>query len=444
MDYSEAERYLQGLTDYEKSTSILYNPANYDLRRMHLLLSALGDPHVGRNTVHIAGTKGKGSTAAMISSILTAAGYRTGRFTSPHLFSWQERIAVNGRPITKRDFARIAGTIRNCVSKINEEARFGKITTFEALTAMAFCYFREKQADVQVLETGMGGKLDSTNVVDRPDVCIITSVSLDHTQILGNTVAQIASEKAGIIKPGCALVSAPQPLEAMEIIEKRRRKTLTTLVLAGRDITWENQGSNWRRQIFSVHSKSGSYTLKLPLLGDYQMENAVLAIAAIEALQKKGLRIGCTHIMRGMSNVKWPVRLQVLTRKPWLIADGAHNPYSIKKVVESIRQYFPHKRTLVIFGSSQDKDIEGMAKELAGFADQVILTASSHPRAATTDRLLAAFQNSGVPSTATDSAREALSSALNKMEKDDLILATGSLFLAAAIQEAFSKRRKFL
>jgi dihydrofolate synthase / folylpolyglutamate synthase len=444
MDYSEAERYLQGLTDYEKSTSILYNPANYDLRRMHLLLSALGDPHKGRTTVHIAGTKGKGSTAAMISSILTAAGYRTGRFTSPHLFSWQERIAFNGRPITKRDFARIAGTVRNHVGVINTEARFGKLTTFEALTAMAFSYFREKKVDVQVLETGMGGKLDSTNVVDRPDVCIVTSISLDHTQVLGNTVAQIANEKAGIIKPGCTLISAPQPAGAMKVIEKTQRQTLTPLVLAGRDVTWENQGSNWRRQVFSVHSKSCSYTLKLPLLGDYQMENAALAIAAIEALQEKGVNTDCTHIMRGMSQVKWPVRLQVLSRNPWLIADGAHNPYSIKKVIESINKYFPHKKTSVIFGSSQDKDIEGMAKELAGFADRVILTASSHPRAATTDRLLAAFQNSGVQCRAIGSADEALSSILNDIGKDDLILATGSLFLAAAVHEAFTRRREFL
>jgi dihydrofolate synthase/folylpolyglutamate synthase len=444
MDYSEAESYLQSLTDYEKSTSVLYNPANYDLRRMRLLLSALGDPHKGRNTVHIAGTKGKGSTAAMISSILTAAGYRTGRFTSPHLFSWQERIALNGLPITRRDFARIAGLVRDHVSKINAEARYGKLTTFEALTAMAFSYFREKQANIQVLEAGMGGKLDSTNVVDRPDVCIITSISLDHTQILGNTVGQIAGEKAGIIKPGCMLISAPQPAEALAVIEKSRRNTSTPLVLAGRDITWKNLGSNWRRQTFSVHSKSCNYTLNIPLPGDYQMENAALAIAAIEALQEKGFKIDCTHIMRGMSKVKWPLRMQVLRRRPWLIADGAHNPYSMKKVVESIDKYFPHKRTLVIFGSSQDKDIEGMAKELAGFADHVELTASSHPRAATTGQLLAAFQKAGVPCAAEDNADDALSSALSNAGEDDLILATGSLFLAAAVQKAFTRRGKFM
>jgi dihydrofolate synthase/folylpolyglutamate synthase len=444
MDYSEAEKYLQGLTDYEKSTSILYNAGNYDLRRMHLLLNALGDPHKGRKTIHIAGTKGKGSTAAMISSILISAGYLTGRFTSPHLFSWQERIADNNRPITKRDFARMTSLVQPHVRTINAEARFGRLTTFEALTAMAFCHFREKKLDFQVLEAGMGGRLDATNVIEEPEVCIITSISLDHTQILGDTLAQIAGEKAGIMKPGCRVISAPQSAEALAVIENKRREINTPLILAGCDISWESRRSTLSRQAFSIQSKLRNYQISLPLLGDYQMENAALAIAAIESLEKTGTKIDCTHIVRGLSNVKWPARLQVLNRTPLLIIDGAHNPYSVNKVIESIKKYFHYKRTFVIFGCSQDKDIEGMAKELSGFADQVILTSSPHPRAATTDYLIPIFQKSGMQVRVTGIVEEALSYALSESGKDDLVLATGSLFLAAAIQKEFNKRSKFI
>ncbi len=443
MDYSEAEKFLQGLTDYEKSTSVLYNAGNYDLRRMQLLLNALGDPQKGRKAVHVAGTKGKGSTAAMISNILISAGYITGCFTSPHLFSWQERIAVDNRPITKRDFARTASLVQPYVNAVNAEARFGILTTFEVLTAMAFCHFREKKADFQVLETGMGGRLDATNVIEGPEVCIITSISLDHTQVLGDTLAQIAGEKAGIIKRGCAVISAPQPAEALAVIENKCREMGTSLILAGRDISWESHGSTLSRQAFSIQSKL-NYQLSLPLLGDFQMENAALAVAAIETLEKNGTEIDCTHIVRGISTVKWPARLQVLNHAPLLIIDGAHNPYSICKVIESIKKHFNYKRTYVIFGSSQDKDIEGMAKELSGFADHIILASSTHPRAAATDYLTAIFHESGIPARVSATVGEALSCALSGSGRDDLILATGSLFLAAAIQKEYKNRNKFI
>ena len=219
MNYSRAEEFLQGLTDYEKSPSVAYGAANYDLRRVELLLELLGNPHKGMRAVHVAGTKGKGSTAAMIASVLQAAGYRTGLFTSPHLFSWRERIAINGRRITEQSFSRLVTSVEEKVRAINRESRFGKLTTFEALTAMSLLYFRQRHADFMVLETGMGGRLDATNVVN-PEACIITSISLDHTQVLGNTLSLIAAEKAGIIKPGCTVISAPQPPEAAEVIKK--------------------------------------------------------------------------------------------------------------------------------------------------------------------------------------------------------------------------------
>jgi len=436
MDYSAAVAYLAGLTDYEVSPATAYNAANFDLRRVEILLRKLGLPQRGRKTVHIAGTKGKGSTAAMLSSILTSAGYRTGLFTSPHLYTWQERIVIDGRPITKKNFARLVGAIQKHVQKINGEGRFGKITTFEALTAVAFLYFREGGADFQVLETGMGGRLDATNVAD-PDVCVLTSISFDHTAVLGNTLSKIAGEKAGIIKPGCTVISAPQKPEALAVIKQKCRQFNLELVLAGKDITWRRLSGNLNGQSFTVRCRSGSYMLRIPLLGDHQMENASLAVAAAEALRQRGAMITLDHIALGLKSVHWPARLQILKRAPLLVIDGAHNAHSMNALLESVKSYLPHKKLIVIFGSSGDKDIEGMAKALAGPASKVIITSSGHPRAAAASQLAVIFGRQGVTADIGRNAKEALSTALSVSADDDLILATGSLFLAADVAKAF-------
>jgi len=436
MDYSAAEAYLASLTDYEISPASAYNAANFDLRRVENLLQEMGQPQGGRKTVHIAGTKGKGSTAAMISSILVSAGNCTGLFTSPHLYTWQERIAVNGRPVTKRDFARLAGAVQTHVQSINREARFGKITTFEALTAMAFLYFRDKGAAFQVLETGMGGRLDATNVAD-PEVCILTSISFDHTQVLGNTLTKIATEKAGIIKPGCTVISAPQEPEALAVIVAQCRLSGSELVLAGKDVNWKRVSGNLNGQTLTVRGRDGSYKLHIPLLGDHQLENACLAVAAAEVLRQHGAGITRDHMVRGLGSVKWPARLQVLKRAPLLIIDGAHNVYSMNALVESVRRYFPYKKLHVIFGSSGDKDIDGMAGVLAGFAGNVIVTSSGHPRAAAAEQLARVFRQHGVSADIKPNAREALSAALAASGDGDLVLATGSLFLAAEIGRSF-------
>ena len=436
MDYNAAAAYLAGLTDYEVSPATAYNAANFDLRRVELLLRKLGLPQRGRKTVHIAGTKGKGSTAAMLSSILTSAGYRTGLFTSPHLYTWQERIAVDGRPITKKDFARLVGAVQKHVQKINGEGRFGKITTFEALTTVAFLYFRDRGADFQVLETGMGGRLDATNVCD-PDVCVLTSISFDHTGVLGDTLSKIAGEKAGIIKPGCTVISAPQKPEALAVIKEKCRQLNSGLVLAGKDITWKRLGGNLNGQSLTVRSRNGSYALRIPLLGDHQMENAGLAVAAAEALQQRGALITLNHIASGLKGVRWPARLQILQRAPLLVIDGAHNAHSMNALLESVKRYIPYKKLIVIFGSSGDKDIEGMAKALAGPAWKVVVTSSGHPRAAAARQLAGIFGLQGVTADIRRNAKEALSTAFSASAKDDLILATGSLFLAADITRAF-------
>jgi len=443
LNYTQSTAYLESLTNYEKSPADRYDASNFDLRRMDLLLAALGNPQAGRKTIHIAGTKGKGSTAAMVAGILRTSGYSSGLFTSPHLYSWQERIKVNGRPVAQKDFARLANLVRPHVEEINKSALFGCLTTFEVLTAIAFLYFREKGAAFQVLETGMGGRLDATNVV-KPDVCVLTSISLDHTQVLGNTVAKIAGEKAGIIKPGCMVVSAPQATAAGSVIKAKCKAQDATLIQAGKDIKWTPISNNLTFQAFRVEGLLCKYHIRLPLLGDFQMENASLAIAAIEILQQQGANITYGDILRGLGRVRWPARMQILGLSPPVIIDGAHNAYSVKKLIESIRKYFTYSRAYVIFGSSIDKDISGMGNELEGFADRVILTRSHHARAASADYLQKLLKNSNLTISRELDAAKSLSAALSMASEGDIILATGSLFLAAEIQIAFTASSKFI
>ena len=438
MNYSAAVEYLESLTNYEVSPASAYSAVNFDLRRVETLLQEIGRPHLGRETVHIAGTKGKGSTASMISSILVSSGNCTGLFTSPHLYTWQERIAINGRPLTRKDFAILTGAVQKHVEAINDEAQFGKITTFEALTAMAFLYFKQKGAAFQVLETGMGGRLDATNVAEAA-VCILTSISFDHTQVLGDTLAKIAYEKAGIIKSRCTVISAPQEPEALAVIVEQCRVTGAELVLAGRDLNWKRLGGDLNGQTFTIRGGHGNYKLHIPLLGDHQLENACLALAAAEVLRKRGAGITFDHIARGLASVKWPARLQILNRSPMLVIDGAHNAYSMNALVRSVRRYVPYNKLHLIFGSSADKDIDGMAGELAGFAGNVIITSSGHPRAASSEQLARIFRQHGISADIKPDVREALSSARAASGENDLILATGSLFIAAEIGKAFKE-----
>lgn len=443
LNYTQSTAYLESLTNYETSPATSYDASNFDLRRMELLLAGPGNPQAGRKTVHIAGTKGKGSTAAMAAGILHAAGHCTGLFTSPHLYSWQERIKVNGRPIAQKDFARLVNTVRPHIEEINKSARFGCLTTFEVLTAIAFLHFREKGAAFQVLETGMGGRLDATNVV-KPDVCILTSISMDHTQVLGHTLAEIAGEKAGIIKPGCTVINAPQATEAGSVIKAKCIAQDATLIQAGKDINWSPISNNLTSQTFQVDGLLRKYRIRLPLLGDFQMENASLAVAAIEILQQQGTYITFEDILQGLGRVKWPARMQILGLSPPVIIDGAHNAYSVKRLVESIRKYFTYSRAYVIFGSSIDKDINGMGSELAGFADRVILTSSHHARAAPADYLQKLLKNSKLNISQEPDAVKSLSAALAMADERDIILATGSLFLAAEIQKAFVEKGKLV
>jgi dihydrofolate synthase/folylpolyglutamate synthase len=438
MNYRQAEDYLLSFTDYEKIPGIAYTAANYDLRRMEKLLQPLGNPHLGTKTVHIAGTKGKGSTAAMIAKVLTTAGYKTGLFTSPHLHTLRERIRINGTMISQADFAALVTKLKPIVEKVNKEAAYGELTTFEILTAVVFAYFKNSKVDFQVLEVGLGGRLDATNVA-KADVCVITSISLDHTEILGDTVDKIAAEKAGIIKPGCIVVSAPQFSEAAEIIKRVCRQKGARLIQVGEDITWQKTGGDLNLQTLAVKGKTGNYDLTIPLLGDHQLENAATALAALEALVYLGAKISTKDIVQGFSQVNWPGRLQILSREPMVVVDGAHNDYSMGKLVEAIKKLLHYNRCFVIFGTSCDKDIPGMARELKSLADTIIITSSSHPRAASTSTLTQEFTKLDMKIEVTESVSKALSKALATAQKTDLILVTGSLFVVAEAIDYMAK-----
>lgn len=390
----------------------------------------LGNPHLVARSVHIAGTKGKGSTAAMISSALAASGYKTGLYTSPHLIDLRERIRVNGTLISEDELIELVRRLKPQIEAVNERATFGKLTTFEVLTALAFAYFQQKGVDFQVLEVGLGGRLDATNIVS-PEVCVITHIGYDHTEVLGNTLAAIASEKAGIVKPGCVVVSSPQVEEAGRVIEAVCRERGVSLIRVGRDITCEGTSFDLDRQGMVVKGRLGEYNLSIPLLGGFQLENAAAAVAALEVLAEKGFSISADSIAEGLARVSWPGRLQVLRRHPLLVVDGAHNPDSAWTLAQSLKQYFKFDRATLVIGTSLDKDIDGVVSELFPIFDRVIVTRSRHPRSMETALLRDEFARHGVEAEITGDVASALLRAVDLIGEHDLICVSGSLFVVA-------------
>ncbi len=428
-EYRQALDYILSFADYERMSR---SAVVFDLGRMEALLDRLGRPHLAARSVHIAGTKGKGSTSAMIASVLTASGYRTGLYTSPHLHTMRERIQIDGWPVGEADFVALLKRLRPEIEATNHQGTTGELTTFEILTALAFARFQESGVDYQVLETGLGGRLDATNVV-VPAVCAITSISLDHTEVLGDTLAKIATEKAGIIKPGCTVVCSPQSREAEEVIAKVCRRKGARLILAGRDVTWQEAESSPSGQSFRLKGLRQEYHLFIPLLGEFQLENATVAVACLEVLADSGAEITPAAIATGLAGVHWPGRLQVLRERPWFIVDGAHNAHSARKLKEALGQYFDYDRAVLIVGTSRDKDMAGIVAELASLAGEVIVTRSSNPRATSTDVLAAEFSKWGPRPEMADSVSAAVDLALAKAKPGDLICATGSLFVVAEV-----------
>ena len=433
MMYQEAIANLFSLFDTERvRVDGPRQKAIYDLRRMESFLEAMGNPHRRVPTVHIAGTKGKGSTAALCDSAFHAAGLSTGFYSSPHLHTFRERLRRDCQPVSEEEFTGLVSDLwplRNIADQ-------GTVTLFEFLTGMAYHCYAQAHADVQTIEVGLGGRLDATNVVDA-QVCVITSVSMDHAKILGDTIGEIAADKAGIIKPGSTPVIAPQRAEALASILDACNRVGVDPVLIGRDVTWEPRGSHLGGQQFTVHGLLGSYDLDIPLLGDYQMENAATAVVAVESLCKaQGWQISPETLARGFGNVSWPCRMELVGRDPLVIADGAHNDYSVDKLLESLPRYFRYDRLVAIAGFSRDKNVEAMVASLAPAADLAIATKARHPRALDVEELSGMLKERGAETIAAPTPWEALELARANAGPQDLILATGSLFLAAEVREA--------
>ena len=438
MDYRSALQYILGLTNYEKSLKELYSPGNVDLERVRELLRRLGSPESGLGIVHIAGTKGKGSTAAMISSVLQKAGYRVGLFTSPHLHTFRERVQINREPISAEDFAGAMEKVKPHVEEINAVGEHGYITTFEALTAMALVYFAEKQVEALVFEVGVGGRLDATNVV-TPEVSVITSISRDHTELLGETLPEIAGEKAGIIKEGVPVVVAPQVPEVEEVIGSIALERGSEMVNVGRESVWRALGYDDRGQSLLVRDFENEYRISMPLLGDHQQENAATAIAALSVLRRKGWHISDADVLDGFADLHWPGRMEELGRRPLVIADGAHNGDSARRLREALLKYFEFRKAVLVVGVSADKNVEEIASELLPLASTVILTKSRHMRAAEPADIAGAFTRPDIIVETTGSVKEALERAREIASEEDLICATGSLFVVGEAIEAVKR-----
>jgi dihydrofolate synthase/folylpolyglutamate synthase len=433
MDYQEAIKYIYGHTNYE-AVPRPHSEGNYDLRRVYELLEALGNPHLKARSVHIAGTNGKGSTAAMLAAVLTEAGYNTGLYTSPHLITTRERFTVNGRMISEQELAEIITRLEPEIAAVDQRATYGRLTVFEILTVLGFVYFAEKRCDFQVMEVGMGGRYDATNVI-QPEVSLLASISYDHCDILGNSLTEIAREKCGIIKPGCTVVSHPQEEAAAAVIRETCQEKGVNLITVGQDITRRSLGYNFEQQRIEVDGRLCRYKAAIPLLGPYQLDNAAAAIAAIEVLVERGWRISRDNIIRGLANVHFPGRMNIISNKPWIVVDGGHNPGAARRLREALSSYFSPTRYILVIGISSDKDVPCIISELAPISNLAITTRANSSRAAKPEALAAELAKHSVTAKTTESVAEAIKEAISIADKGDLICVTGSLYVVGEAME---------
>lgn len=449
--YQAALDYVYSYVDYSLTRSMRYAAENFNLDRVDALLHLMGDPHRQYPVIHVAGTKGKGSTSAMMASALQAGGYRVGFYTSPHLSDYTERIQIDGVSIPHERFVELVEAIKPLVQQIEQ------LTTFEITTALGFWYFAQEEVDVAVIEVGLGGRLDATNVV-WPLVSVITSLSLDHMDVLGDTLAQIAAEKAGIIKEGRPIVLAPQREEARLVVSRVAEKRNAPLSLVGQDYLfapWSHSLSGQSLLVWPAADQplvdqfieSGGrenwepLRLTIPLLGHHQVENAATAYTALQVARAEGLELSDSDILKGFAAVHWPGRFEVLRRNPLLIVDSAHNRNSALKLRQAIDDYLPGQPVILIFGASEDKDVRGMFAELLPRVRQVIATESVHPRAMKAERLVELAHRFGCPAKIVVPVEEAVEEALHLAGDELAIVVAGSLFVAAAVREIWENQR---
>ena len=452
-EYQDALEYLYSFVDYSLTRAFRYAPEKFDLGRMRDFMAELGQPQESYPIIHVAGTKGKGSICALCASALRAGGYRVGLYTSPHLEDYVERIQVDGQQIPHADLVDLVNELRPRLSSGTA------LTTFEITTALAFLYFARCGVDVAVVEVGLGGRLDATNIV-TPNVSVISSISYDHTQFLGTTLAEIAAEKGGIIKAGVPVVVAPQKEEARRVLEHIAEQRHAPLVQVGRDYLYAqfshslNGGQSFlvwplsEQVMVDEYVESGGLQeweptrLNIPLLGYHQVENAATAYTVLQVARTHGIPIKEAAIHQGFKDARWPGRFEVLQRQPPVVVDSAHNRDSALKLRLALDDYYPGQPVILVFGASEDKDIDGMFAELMPRVRQVVATRSFHPRAMDPHILVDLAHRYGRAAQAFDTVEDAIDTAIQLAEGEAMILVAGSLFVAAAARQVWFQRNR--
>lgn len=439
--YKQAVGYLLEKTDYEKQKRLRYNVTTFNLGRMKKLLSLVGNPHKKTPTVHIAGTKGKGSTATMLARMLEANDYNVGLYTSPHVVHLHERIAVNSEMISEREMLGLLNRVYAPVEKISKTASPSP-TFFEIMTALAFMHFADVKTDIGVIETGLGGRLDSTNVI-RPEVVGITSLSIDHHHQLGNTIDSIAREKAGVFKRGVPIVTVQQHPEAMGVLKSHAASVRAPLSVTGKDINFsyrfETSPEHGPHNRICLTTPTSQFEhLRVPLHGRHQAINCGLALAMLDKLKSRGYEIDSEKAAKGLDAVSLTGRMEMIYDDPRIMIDAAHNAASIEALIHAIGQNIPYDSMVVIFGCNNDKDIEGMLHKLQYGADKVIFTRSNSPKAMSPEDLADMYMEiCGKMCQTAVSLGEALRLAKNAVDKEDLICITGSFYLIGQAKARF-------
>ena len=414
---------------YQKSIAYLYGLQKFGIKfgltKISNLLSSLDNPQKKLSYIHIAGTNGKGSTAAFLASVLSKAGYRVGLYTSPHLTSFTERIKIGDQEISKKDVDRLITSLRKKAKKINS------ITFFEFVTAMALLYFAEKKVDLCILEVGMGGRLDATNVVS-PIISIITNISKEHEYYLGQSLLEIAHEKAGIIKRKSILITGATQPKVLSLFKERCKTLQTSCYQLDSDFAIRKINQDY------IHYRGIHYNLKgikISLLGGHQIRNAAIALAAVEMLRGKGYHIEDKAVYQGLSSTCWPGRLEVMHSSPLVILDGAHNPVAMKNLKKSLLNHFNFKKLIIILGIMEDKNIKGMLKEIVPPAHDIILCKPHMDRAASTKTIAQIIQDWKINYCQIEDVKQAVIYAISTADKKDLICITGSLFTVGEARE---------